>query len=81
MDEREARIRAKAHEIWLAEGEPLGCDLDHWLQAAALVDRQEVDMPAAGPHANSDLTNADATPGTGMLPDVSSGDPNQQSSG
>ncbi len=27
------------------------------------------DKPAAGPHARSDLTNKDATPGTGSLPD------------
>lgn len=26
-------------------------------------------MPAAGPHARADLTNPDATPGTGSLPD------------
>jgi hypothetical protein len=26
-------------------------------------------MPAAGPHAKKELTNSDATPGTGALPD------------
>jgi hypothetical protein len=26
-------------------------------------------MPAAGPHARPELTNPDATPGTGSLPD------------
>jgi hypothetical protein len=27
------------------------------------------DMPAAGPHAQPELTNPDATPGAGYLPD------------
>jgi hypothetical protein len=27
------------------------------------------DMPAAGPHAKPELTNPDATPGAGSLPD------------
>jgi hypothetical protein len=27
-------------------------------------------MPAAGPHARPELTNPDATPGTGSLPDA-----------
>jgi hypothetical protein len=27
------------------------------------------DFPAAGPHAKPELTNPDATPGTGLLPD------------
>ncbi len=38
------------------------------------------DMPAAGPHAQPDLMNLDATPGTGALPPVgASEDPNMQS--
>jgi len=31
-------------------------------------DRAEGNMPAAGPHAHSDLTDYDKTPGCGMLP-------------
>jgi hypothetical protein len=31
-------------------------------------DRAEGNMPAAGPHARSDLTDYDKTPGCGMLP-------------
>lgn len=31
--------------------------------------KSETGRPAAGPHADSELTNEDATPGTGSLPD------------
>ena len=34
------------------------------------------DTPPAGPHSKPELTNPDATPGTGALPDVESDDPN-----
>lgn len=38
------------------------------------------EIPSAGPHATAEMTNPDATPGTGMLPPVgSSDDPNLQS--
>ena len=32
----------------------------------------ETGQPAAGPHADPELTNEDATPGTGSLPDDTS---------
>lgn len=31
----------------------------------------DTDMPSAGPHAKPELTNHDATPGAGSLPDDS----------
>jgi hypothetical protein len=31
--DRDAQIRARAHEIWEAEGRPEGRDADHWHQA------------------------------------------------
>jgi hypothetical protein len=31
-------------------------------------------MPAAGPHARPELTNEDATPGTGLLPPAEAGE-------
>lgn len=33
MDDRETRIRQRAHEIWLSEGRPEGRHEQHWLQA------------------------------------------------
>lgn len=33
MDDRERAIRQRAHEIWLAQGEPEGRDAEHWEQA------------------------------------------------
>jgi hypothetical protein len=35
---REEKIRARAHELWELEGRPEGADERHWLQAAAEVD-------------------------------------------
>ena len=34
---RDERVRAKAYDIWVAEGMAEGCDVDHWLRAEALV--------------------------------------------
>ncbi len=40
-DNREDRIRARAHEIWLQDGEPGGRADDHWAQAAREIDQGE----------------------------------------
>ena len=85
MSEREDRIRARAHQLWLEEGRPEGREREHWQRAEEEVDQQEEpgenSAGAAGPHAKPSLTNEAATPGTGMLPDPGSDDPNQQPSG
>jgi hypothetical protein len=38
-------------------------------------------MPAAGPHARPELTNSDATPGSGMFQPLEGDDENMQPSG
>src|SRR3954452_22255420 len=43
-------------------------------------DLKERIIPPAGPHARPDLINRDLTPGSGMLPDADSEDPNMQPS-
>ena len=43
-------------------------------------DEKREKIPAAGPHAKPELTNPDATPGTGMLPPIDDDDPNVQPS-
>lgn len=45
------QIRARAHEIWLQEGQPHGRDLAHWQQAEAEIagaQRKPAEKPAAG---------------------------------
>lgn len=37
MSDREEKIRAKAYEIWVAEGCPDGCAEQHWATAEAIV--------------------------------------------
>jgi hypothetical protein len=39
------------------------------------------DLPAAGPHADPDLTNKSATPGAGTLPDAENSDSTDATSG
>lgn len=34
-EDREARIRQRAHAIWEAEGRPQGREFDHWIRAEA----------------------------------------------
>ena len=43
QDDREARIRERAHAIWVAEGRPDGQDQAHWERAAADIDAEERD--------------------------------------
>jgi hypothetical protein len=57
LDAHEERIRAKAHELWEADGKPEGRDREHWEQAAKLVDEEE--RQAA--RAKSDPEAADRT--------------------
>jgi hypothetical protein len=39
--EKEERIRAKAHEIWLSEGCPEGSETRHWEMAAAVIEAED----------------------------------------
>ncbi|WP_353646140.1 DUF2934 domain-containing protein [Mesorhizobium sp. WSM2239] len=41
--DREARIRARAHEIWEREGRPVGEEKLHWEQASREIDREEAE--------------------------------------
>nr|WP_246707120.1 DUF2934 domain-containing protein [Mesorhizobium sp. NZP2077] len=40
-DDRQERIRNRAHQIWQAEGQPAGHHERHWHQAAADIDRDD----------------------------------------
>ena len=47
----EDEIRARAHEIWLQEGQPEGRDLAHWQQAEAEIaaaQRKPARRPSTG---------------------------------
>lgn len=35
----EERIRDRAYAIWIAEGRPHGCDIEHWLRARGEIER------------------------------------------
>ena len=41
--DRDARIRARAHEIWEKEGRPDGAEKQHWEQASREIDQQEAE--------------------------------------
>ncbi|HSI41894.1 MAG TPA: DUF2934 domain-containing protein [Xanthobacteraceae bacterium] len=56
MDEREQRIRERAHQLWEEEGRPDGRHEHHWLRAAHIVATEEADGEAR--HA------ADVAPGS-----------------
>ncbi|MER8443425.1 DUF2934 domain-containing protein [Mesorhizobium sp. M1066] len=40
-DDRQERIRNRAHQIWLQEGQPAGHHERHWHQAATDVDQED----------------------------------------
>jgi hypothetical protein len=41
MDDREERIRAKAHALWEEAGRPEGRSDEHWMNAARLIDADQ----------------------------------------
>jgi len=41
MDNREARIRQKAHELWESAGRPDDKADDHWAEAERLIDKED----------------------------------------
>jgi hypothetical protein len=41
MDNREERIRQKAHQLWEDAGRPLDKADDHWSEAERLVDKED----------------------------------------
>jgi DUF2934 family protein len=40
-EEREARIRQRAHEIWEREGRPEGAQEEHWRRACEEIDAED----------------------------------------
>lgn len=60
-DERDRRIRDRAHAIWEAEGRPHGRDQEHWRQAAEEIDREFATEVTGG---------ARTTPVAGMASDI-----------
>ena len=51
-DDRQERIRNRAHQIWQEEGQPAGHHERHWHQAAADVDREDATGKPAKKSAN-----------------------------
>ncbi|MFH1556297.1 MAG: DUF2934 domain-containing protein [Pseudomonadota bacterium] len=41
------KIEHRAYEIWVGEGSPNGCDLEHWLRAEAEVTSAEPESKLA----------------------------------
>ena len=48
MQSREERIRAKAHELWEAEGRPGDRAENHWAEAERLIDAEDSRRGAPG---------------------------------
>lgn len=76
MEQTEQNVREAAYRTWIAEGRPEGSKLAEWMNRHHLLqsERSASSLPSAGPHARPDLTNEDATPGTGILPPIGSDD-------
>jgi len=51
-DDRQERIRNRAHQIWQEEGQPAGHHERHWHQAAADIDREDAGKPSAAKKAS-----------------------------
>ncbi|MBZ9674953.1 DUF2934 domain-containing protein [Mesorhizobium sp. ES1-1] len=45
-DDRQERIRKRAHQIWEEEGQPAGHHERHWRQAAQDIDRDSAGKPS-----------------------------------
>ncbi len=49
MDNRQEQLRARAYDIWQAEGEPHGRDREHWEMAERELTRHNADVKAPEP--------------------------------
>lgn len=61
-DDRQDRIRQRAHEIWEQAGRPEGAHQEHWDQAAAEVDGAAAKPKKAAKKAVAKPAKADAKP-------------------
>jgi len=46
VDDREERIRLRAYELWLLEGQPEGREEEHWFRAAEAVRLEDIENSA-----------------------------------
>lgn len=67
MSDREARVRARAHQLWEQEGRPHGRDADHWAQASREVDAEGT-APAKKKAPRARKTAAKSAEGGGPKP-------------
>jgi hypothetical protein len=58
--EKERRIRERAYEIWLREGQPQGRDVDHWEKAAAEIEAESGSPPESKPEREQEAAEAEA---------------------
>lgn len=61
-DDRQERIRNRAHQIWQEEGQPAGHHERHWHQAAADIDREDAGKPSAAKKASGAAKAKTAAP-------------------
>lgn len=87
-NDREARIRARAHELWERDGRPDGLHDDHWHRAAHEVASESTstseDTDRAPDAGGTGVLDAITSPGGGMMPSgrtESSGSPALASEG
>lgn len=59
--DKEDRIRAKAHEIWLSEGSPEGSEGRHWEMAIAAIEAEDAAAPAEAAPAETIPAEPEAT--------------------
>lgn len=52
--DREARIRARAYDIWEAEGSPSGLHEEHWTRASSEIEQEDAGTAAAQAPASAD---------------------------
>lgn len=49
MDNRQEQLRARAYDIWQAEGQPHGRDREHWEMAERELTIPDADVKSPGP--------------------------------
>ena len=71
-DERERRIRERAHEIWEREGRPDGAQEEHWRRASEEIDAE--DQAGSGSPAEEGGVANPAQPGAAIPGKETGGD-------
>lgn len=62
MEDRQERIRIRAYELWLLDGQPEGRDAEHWFRAAEAIRLEDIENSAGTVNPSFEVIGGYLTP-------------------